>query len=157
MGRALNGYKNSDRCLHILESNYACPSLINDHIIAFHSARSSANEGRSSEGKGWGEKAHGEDAGRSGNEFFACFDHHIIDLRTGYPARGSVAVTVIAKSAMIADAYATGLFILGPREGLALAESLPDLEALFFTPTGEVVTTQGAQVFSYELKDRWYH
>ena len=83
--------------------------------------------------------------------------HHIIDLRTGYPARGCVAVTVIAKSAMVADAYATGLFVLGPRDGLALAESLPDLEALFFTPTGEVVTTQGAQVFSYELKDRWYH
>jgi len=81
--------------------------------------------------------------------------HHIIDLRTGYPGRGSVAITVIARSAMLADAYATGLFILGPREGLALAESIPDLEAIFFTPTGEVVTTEGARVFSHDLKDRW--
>ena len=81
--------------------------------------------------------------------------HHIIDLRTGYPARGSVAVTVIAKSAMLADAYATGLFVLGPREGLALAESIPDLEAIFLTPIGEVITTEGAQVFSHDLKPRW--
>ena len=81
--------------------------------------------------------------------------HHIIDLRTGYPGRGSVSVTVIARSAMLADAYATGLFILGPREGLALAESLPDLEAIFFTPTGEVISTEGARVFSHDLKTRW--
>lgn len=81
--------------------------------------------------------------------------HHIIDLRTGYPARDSVSVTVIARGAMRADAYATALFILGPREGIALAESLPELEALVFDSLGEVHATRGAYLFSPQLKNRW--
>lgn len=81
--------------------------------------------------------------------------HHIIDLRTGYPAQASVAVTVIARSAMLADAYATALFVLGPRDGLALAEITPELEAIFFTPDGDVTFTEGARVFSHHLSSRW--
>ena len=81
--------------------------------------------------------------------------HHIIDLRSGSPARGSVAVTVIAESALMADTLATAIFILGPREGIALADSLSGVEALCFTPTGEVTHSQGAHIFSPELKSRW--
>jgi len=60
--------------------------------------------------------------------------HHILDPRTGRPARKSVAVTVIAPDATRADALATGLFVMGPEDGLALVESLPGVEALFFAP-----------------------
>lgn len=58
--------------------------------------------------------------------------HHILDPATGRPARGAVAVTVIAPDATGADALATGLFVLGPARGLALVERLPGVEALFF-------------------------
>jgi thiamine biosynthesis lipoprotein len=58
--------------------------------------------------------------------------HHILDPATGRPARGATSVTVIAPSAMEADALATGLFVLGPDRGLALVEALDDVEALFF-------------------------
>lgn len=47
---------------------------------------------------------------------------HIIDPRTGYPARHRLAsVTVVADTARLADAYATALMVLGEREGLAFA------------------------------------
>lgn len=49
--------------------------------------------------------------------------HHILDPRTGRPARGSTAVTVIAETATDADALATGMFVLGPETAVALAES----------------------------------
>ena len=60
--------------------------------------------------------------------------HHILDPRTGRPAEGAVAVTVIAGSATDADALATGLFVLGPQRGLELVEQLPGVEALITDP-----------------------
>ncbi|MCP4655490.1 MAG: FAD:protein FMN transferase [bacterium] len=69
--------------------------------------------------------------------------HHILDPTTGRPARRSVAVTVIASSAMDADALATGLFVMGPEEGLALVESLPGVEALVFGPELAVHLSSG--------------
>jgi thiamine biosynthesis lipoprotein len=81
--------------------------------------------------------------------------HHIIDLRTGYPAQGSVATTVLAKNTLEADAYATALFVLGPHEGLELAESLPGIEALFFGPTGEIIVTSGINNFTTNIPKYW--
>jgi thiamine biosynthesis lipoprotein len=48
---------------------------------------------------------------------------HILDPRTGEPASGVLAVTVVAKTAFEADALSTAVFVLGAREGLALLES----------------------------------
>ncbi|MBU2531083.1 MAG: FAD:protein FMN transferase, partial [Elusimicrobia bacterium] len=39
--------------------------------------------------------------------------HHIINVRTGYPAEGLKSVTVISENPALADAYATSFFILG--------------------------------------------
>jgi len=69
--------------------------------------------------------------------------HHILDPRTGQPARGAVAVTVLAKTAMDADALATGLFVLGVEEGLARVEDLADVEALFFAPDLSIHASSG--------------
>ena len=45
---------------------------------------------------------------------------HILDPRTGLPARKVLAATVVAKTAMEADALSTAVFVLGAEEGLAL-------------------------------------
>jgi FAD:protein FMN transferase len=56
---------------------------------------------------------------------------HIIDPRSGKPAEGLLSVTVLARDASAADAYATALFVLGPDDGFSLAKSLPEVEAVF--------------------------
>lgn len=48
--------------------------------------------------------------------------HHLLDPRTGTSATAAVSATVIAPTAMLADALATAAFVLGPVRGLALLE-----------------------------------
>ena len=47
---------------------------------------------------------------------------HILDPRRGVSPKSVASVTVIAPSAMLADALATAAFVLGPDEGVALLE-----------------------------------
>lgn len=39
--------------------------------------------------------------------------HHIIDPHTGYPARGLISVSVVSKSPVLSDAFATAIFVMG--------------------------------------------
>ena len=56
---------------------------------------------------------------------------HILDPRTGYPVKGMAGVTVVAGSALEADAMSTSLFVLGMEEGLQVLGELESCEALF--------------------------
>ncbi len=56
--------------------------------------------------------------------------HHIIDPRTGYPATACRSVTIWAPSAFLADEIDDAVFILGPKEGLELVESLDGVGAV---------------------------
>jgi thiamine biosynthesis lipoprotein len=48
---------------------------------------------------------------------------HTLDPRSGWPAENGVrSVSVLHARCMLADAWATALAVLGPNEGLALAE-----------------------------------
>jgi len=61
---------------------------------------------------------------------------HTVDPRTGRPIRHALAsVSVVHQSAMMADAYATALNVMGPDDGkeFALASGLP---AYFIVRTG---------------------
>lgn len=53
--------------------------------------------------------------------------HHIIDLKTGYPARGVKSVTVFSEDPAKADAYATAFFILGYSNALKIVQEDPSL------------------------------
>ncbi|MEL6544959.1 MAG: FAD:protein FMN transferase [Myxococcota bacterium] len=63
--------------------------------------------------------------------------HHILDPRTGHPARLASSSTVVAKSAALADAFATATFVAGVEQGADLAGSISGIEALIFDPAGE--------------------
>ena len=78
--------------------------------------------------------------------------HHLLDLRTGRPARASVAVTVRAPEATLADALSTAAFVLGPKRGLALIARYPGVDVALFTPDGRVVTSPG---FRAHFPPRW--
>jgi FAD:protein FMN transferase len=70
--------------------------------------------------------------------------HHILDPKTGRPARGTASVTVIAKSAAHADAYATALFVQGPTPALELAAK-EGLEVFIFDEEYKTCATDGMQ------------
>jgi thiamine biosynthesis lipoprotein len=69
--------------------------------------------------------------------------HHLIDPDRGAPARGCRSVTIVASRALIADALSTGVFIMGPVDGMALVEKLPDVEAVIVTASNEVLISSG--------------
>jgi len=69
--------------------------------------------------------------------------HHILDPRTGRPSRHLVSATVIADSAMEADALSTGVFVLGPDKGMDLVERLPGVEAVLVDREMNVVISSG--------------
>lgn len=73
--------------------------------------------------------------------------HHIFDTRTGYPARPSVAsVTILAaNSSMLADAYATAAFVLGPEAGRQFLESVAGVEGVFVLQNGGLAGTSGVE------------
>jgi thiamine biosynthesis lipoprotein len=72
-------------------------------------------------------------------------EHHIIDPRTRASAAGAASVTVLASSAMVADALATAAFVLGPVDGLDLLER-HGVDGLIITPALERFTTRGMRL-----------
>ncbi len=67
--------------------------------------------------------------------------HHIIDPKSGLPAQGCRSVTILAPNATLADGLSTGVFLLGPVEGMALVNRLPGVDAVIVTSTNEVLVT----------------
>jgi len=68
--------------------------------------------------------------------------HHIIDPRSGWPATACRSVTIWAGDAFTADAVDDAVFILGPKEGLELVESLPDVGAVVVDAKNEVYVSK---------------
>ncbi|RME26561.1 MAG: FAD:protein FMN transferase [Deltaproteobacteria bacterium] len=72
--------------------------------------------------------------------------HHILDPRTGWPARGLRSATVIAPDATTADGLSTALMVLGKQRALALVESMPGVEAVLVDEHGAVSQTSGVEL-----------
>jgi thiamine biosynthesis lipoprotein len=69
--------------------------------------------------------------------------HHIFDPRTGCSPAELASVSVLAPSAMQADALSTSLFVLGPGRGNDLIRQLPDRDAFFVLKDGSTIVTTG--------------
>lgn len=67
--------------------------------------------------------------------------HHVLDPRSGYPAIGTIAVTVVAESAEKADVASTALMIAGPTEWRTLARALGVTQVLRIDESGRIELT----------------
>lgn len=79
----------------------------------------------------------------SGNyEKYVIFDGiryaHIIDPRTGYPARGIASVTIFAPKAELADVLATSLIVMGKETGLDFINQLSGIECVIVDDQGKI-------------------
>ncbi len=55
--------------------------------------------------------------------------HHILDVKTGLPARGTLSATVVAQQGILADALSTACFVLGSAKCIPLVKEF-DADAL---------------------------
>lgn len=74
--------------------------------------------------------------------------HHILDPFTGFPADTGVAsVTIISDSSALGDALSTTCLLLGEEKGMALLESMDDIQALFILKDGEMRMSSGFSAY----------
>jgi thiamine biosynthesis lipoprotein len=69
---------------------------------------------------------------------------HILDPRTGYPVDNNLSsVTIVSNQSKEGDGLSATCFLLGVDKAEKLIESLKDVEAIFITKDGKVITTPG--------------
>ena len=71
--------------------------------------------------------------------------HHIIDKDTLLPANYYDSLTVLTLDSGLADCLSTALFCMDYEAGLALCESLGNVECVWIFPSGEVRATDGIE------------
>lgn len=69
--------------------------------------------------------------------------HHIIDANTLMPADYFSSITIITKDSGLADTLSTALFCMSYEEGLALVQSIGNVEVLWIYKNGEQRKTDG--------------
>ncbi|MBN1880873.1 MAG: FAD:protein FMN transferase [Deltaproteobacteria bacterium] len=69
--------------------------------------------------------------------------HHIIDPHTGYPARMTMSITVVAENTAVADALATAYFVMGPKKALDAAEHTDGVDVLIVDADGNMTHSDG--------------
>ncbi len=69
--------------------------------------------------------------------------NHLFDPRTGQSPTQFSSVSVVAPTGAQADALATALSVLNPRDGLRLLNNTPQTDALFVFKDGRTLTTSG--------------
>lgn len=69
--------------------------------------------------------------------------HHILDPKTGFPARRTISATVTSVDPALADALSTALFVMGHKEGLKMIESLDNVEGVVVGADGKLYMSSG--------------
>lgn len=91
-----------------------------------------------------GSTATSSQSGR-GSEIDGVFDSRVVDPRSGVPVEAWGSVTVRSEDPVEADAMATALFVMGPRDGIRWLAARPDVEAVLLVVSGDSVTACGTE------------
>ncbi|WP_447637673.1 FAD:protein FMN transferase [Flavobacterium microcysteis] len=75
---------------------------------------------------------------------------HIIDPRTGYPARGISSVTVFASSAELANGFSTSIMVMGKEAGLNLINQIPGMSCVIVDENGHVSYSDAIDIKKYQ-------
>lgn len=78
---------------------------------------------------------------------------HIMDPATGNSVFKASSATIIADNCTVADILATGIFVLGPVDGIALVNELPGVETLLLDILDPQIMYRSSGMAAYELKD----
>jgi len=73
--------------------------------------------------------------------------HHILDPKTGFPAKGLVSVTVVGRNEAMTDAMSTAVFVLGLEKGADLMKRV-GAEGIIVRDDGKITVSDG-------LKDKF--
>ena len=73
---------------------------------------------------------------------------HIVDPNKGFPVDYSQSVTIATKSASVADAYATAVYVMGYKKGLEWVEKKEGVEALIIDGDGQRHQSTGWKKFT---------
>lgn len=79
---------------------------------------------------------------------------HIIDPRTGYPSKGILSATVFTKSAELADALATSIFVMGVETGVDFVNQLKGVECIIIDDHNKIVTSNNITLQSTVTQNR---
>jgi FAD:protein FMN transferase len=71
---------------------------------------------------------------------------HIFDPRTGYPADGMRSVAIISPDTEVADGLSTGTFVLGEKDGLALINTLKNINCVIVTNDNRIITSDKLKI-----------
>ena len=71
---------------------------------------------------------------------------HIIDPRTGYPATGILSATIFTKTAELADALATSIFVMGVETGLNFINQLNGVECVIIDQNSKIITSNNIKL-----------
>lgn len=69
--------------------------------------------------------------------------HHLFDPHTGHSPTELASVSIVAPTAMEADALSTAVFVLGAELGMDLVRRTPGTDALLVSKSGQITTTDG--------------
>jgi thiamine biosynthesis lipoprotein len=69
--------------------------------------------------------------------------HHIVNPKTGKSPVVNIGASVIAPTAMEADALATSMLVMSPDEGIRFMDSLPGYESLIITRRNQIRRSSG--------------
>lgn len=78
--------------------------------------------------------------------------HHILNPATGHSVDTVRSASVIGPDATTTDALSTSVFVLGTRKGLALVDSLPEIEAVIVDSNGNMHYSGGLKRLSHSGK-----